>query len=343
MAEHAYLYRQGPDDARRNNELDLYRESNRHNSLCAQAIDAAIDEHWNGMHVNGAAADGIIAEFGHDRVRWVLAAAVQAADWDQRYSDPNREWLKDVWIPPEVDKGRFIPHVHPAKLNDFAGLARQAYEQLHLFDAKQCDSVFDFETVAGRVLVLRPEVLKDEYKAPESMLFLASHGNGCRRDAIGRSIFGRFLVDGEQGRFYRQDFLGVLKAEFLPAWAIEKMAEPEPEQTHEPARIRVFQINRDRDNNGQCFMPLKEGHQPDSFSYDEVYNGLVPSSDLEQIYQQFNTKPPPLHRGWSLSPSDIVEVQGRYHYVNPVGFVEVEFEPLLTQKPEGLLRVVMLL
>ncbi|MCL1952746.1 MAG: DUF3849 domain-containing protein, partial [Oscillospiraceae bacterium] len=94
MAEHAYLYRQGPDDARRNGELDLYRESNLKNSFCAEKIDAAIDKHWDGMHLDSAAAEGIVAEFGYDRVRWVLAATMQAADWDQRYSGPNREWLK---------------------------------------------------------------------------------------------------------------------------------------------------------------------------------------------------------------------------------------------------------
>ena len=110
----------------------------------------------------------------------------------------------------------------------------------------------------------------------------------------------------------------------------------------EPMRIRVYQVNRDRDISGHCFTSLAPGQHVDSFSYDLVYDGPVPSSDLDEIFHQFNTNPPPLHRGWSMGVSDIVEVQGRFYHVNPIGFEEVEFEPLLTQKPGDLLRVVVL-
>jgi len=108
----------------------------------------------------------------------------------------------------------------------------------------------------------------------------------------------------------------------------------------EPARIRVFQINRDRDAQGRCFRPLEPGQQVDASIYDEVYDGPVPSTDLDEIFHQFNTNPPPLHRGWSMSVSDIVEVDGKHLYVDSFGFQDVLFDASLTQKPEGLLRVV---
>jgi hypothetical protein len=97
MAEHKPLYRGGPDDARRSNELDLYRESNKQNRLCAEKIDEAIQKHYDGSSIAPAAAAEVVTEFGYDRVRWVLAAAMQRSDWDKRYSDTNREWLKNVW------------------------------------------------------------------------------------------------------------------------------------------------------------------------------------------------------------------------------------------------------
>ena len=174
-------------------------------------------------------------------------------------------------------------------------------------------------------------------------MFLPSHGNGCRPNAIGRSIFGKFLIDGEQARYWRQDFIGVLKPEHLPAWAVEKMAEPESEPTPEPVRIKVFQINRDRDTERRCFEPLEPGQAVDPSIYDEVYDGPVYSTDLEAIYSRFNGEMhPPLHRGWSMSVGDVVEVGGTYHYVNPAGFEQVGFDPSLTQKPDDLLRVVVL-
>lgn len=163
--------------------------------------------------------------------------------------------------------------------------------------------------------------------------------------ASGRSIFGRFLLDREQDRFSREVFLGVLKPEHMPQWAIEKMAGPEPEQApeqaSEPVWIRVFQINQDRDTERRCFEPLVPGQAVDASIYDVVYDGPVPSADPEMIFQQFNDVLPPLHRGWSMSISDVVEVGGKYLFVDRVGFREIDFDASLTQKPDGLLRVVM--
>ena len=344
MAEHKPLYRGSFSEAVRLSETDQWRASWHENVACRDFIDQSIHQNYGNSRLNGDVAGDAIAEYGYDRVSFVLANTIRLKDHDGRFSATNKEWAQSFYF--EADDIHrhdwVIDQSHPGLVDIVTNQARQAYDQLHLFDAAQCITVHEFQDVTGHVLVLRPEVLKDEYKTPESQLFMASHGNGCRADAIGRSIFGKFLVDGERTSFQREHFLGVLKAELLPEWAIEKMLEPEPEHTQEPARIRVFQINRDRDDNGQCFRPLKEGRQHDSFSYDEVYNGLVPDTGLEQIFEQFNNNPPPLHRGWSMSVSDIIEVQGRYHYVNPVGFEEVEFEPSLTQKPGGLLRVVMI-
>jgi hypothetical protein len=129
----------------------------------------------------------------------------------------------------------------------------------------------------------------------------------------------------------------------LPEWAIAKMAEPEPEQASEPLRIKVFQINLDRDTEHRRFQELKPGQQVDPAIYNEVYDGLVHSGDLEAIYSRFNGEMhPPLHRGWSMSVGDVVEVGGAYHYVNPVGFEQIDFDASQAQKPEGLRRVVVI-
>ena len=67
------------------------------------------------------------------------------------------------------------------------------------------------------------------YKSPDYQMFLASGGFGCSPTARGRRVYGQFIKDNEQTSFYRQDFLGVLKNEYLPDWAREKLAEIQSE------------------------------------------------------------------------------------------------------------------
>ncbi len=345
MAEHKPLYRQSFSEAQRSGELEDWRASHQENIACRDFIDDAIRQNYQDNRLGGDVVGDAIAEFGFDRVNWVLANTVQHYDYDGRFSNANKAWAKGVFIPRGKEHditGDFLLQAHPGLVDLVANQARQAYEQLHMFDAQQCISVYEFQDVVGHVLVLNPDVLKDEYKTPESQLFLAERGFGCKPRASGRAVFGTFLADGEQARFNRQDFLGVLKPELLPEWAVEKLATSEQEQTTKPLRIKVFQINPDRDSEHRCFESLKPRQPIDPAIYDEVYSGPVPSIEPEMIFQQFNVDPPPLHRGRSMSVSDVVEVNGAYHYVNPVGFEQIDFDTSLTQKPENLLRVVAL-
>ena len=199
-----------------------------------------------------------------------------------------------------------------------------------VFGKPQCQPISAFQDITGHVLALKPEALSEEFRTPENQLFLAQKLLGLN------DIAGKFLVDGVKDQFSREDFLGALDPNFLPDWAIAKMAAPEP------VHVRVFQINRDRDTEHRCFEPFEPGQAVNPAIYDEVYSGLVPSGEPEAIFQQFNTSPPPLHRGWSMSPSDVIEANRTHFYVDRFGFQEIGFDASLTQKPEGLRRVVMI-
>ena len=109
---------------------------------------------------------------------------------------------------------------HPGLTNLFLNQVRRAWQDLGLFDYSACTDDGEY---AQKVLVLRPEALKDEFKSPENQLFFAQNGFGCAANASGRAVFGRFLIDGEAARFNRGDFMGVIKDECLPDWAIEKL------------------------------------------------------------------------------------------------------------------------
>ena len=105
-------------------------------------------------------------------------------------------------------------------------------------------------------------------------------------------------------------------------------------------RVQFYQINHDRDVHNMKFMSLKDGESVDASTYDEVFDAEIDETNLEDIYRRFNTERHPLHRGHSLSVSDVVVMNGKAHICQSFGFKEIPFDVSLTQKPENLMRVV---
>jgi hypothetical protein len=115
-------------------------------------------------------------------------------------------------------------------------------------------------------------------------------------------------------------------------------------------KIKIFQINGERDKGQIRFMCLQEMQEIQRLKgesalinpriYDEVYSGEVDCRDLEGVYALFNTNHPPFFRGHSLSISDIVQTEEGFHYCDRFGFENIRFNPALTRKPDNLLRVV---
>ena len=77
-------------------------------------------------------------------------------------------------------------------------------------------SEMDYEK---RILVLNPNVLKPEYQESKYQLWRATGGFGCPPECVGRAVFCRCLYDGDETRFDRFNFLGILKPELIPDWA----------------------------------------------------------------------------------------------------------------------------
>ena len=87
----------------------------------------------------------------------------------------------------------------------------------------------------GKVLVLSPDVLREQYWGQKYQLLYAQSGFGCKPHSSGRAVFATSLADGETARWNREDFVGVLDDKFLPEWAKPKLAELQAqEQTDAP-------------------------------------------------------------------------------------------------------------
>lgn len=234
-----YLYPYSREEAKRNNELELWRESYRANVACKKAIEEAIRQNFDGMHLNADCAEGMIAAYGFKRVNFVLANTLRGLNWDGRFSQSNKEWSKQTYIPPDKDHNSdFIVSSHPAVLDGFINQYRHAYQALGLFDHTHCEPDKNKQDFEGKVLVLSPDTLKESCWRQEDQLWLATGGFGCRPNGSGRAVFATCLSDGEKTRWNRSQFVGVLRDDAMPEWAREKLAEiqaAKQEQTDAPS------------------------------------------------------------------------------------------------------------
>lgn len=111
-------------------------------------------------------------------------------------------------------------------------------------------------------------------------------------------------------------------------------------------RVKIYQVNSDRDTNGVKFRGLdqeavSQGEvQIDSSVYDEVFNAEMDFDGLQDLFIIFNTTGHPLHRGHSMSVSDVVVTDKGAFFCNDIGFAQVDFDESQTQKPDDLMRVV---
>ena len=234
MTEHTSLYRYSLEEAVRWNERDLWRESHKENCSCARAIEEAIKDGYHDNRLDGDIAKAVIERFGYDRVNWVLANTVRENMQDGRFSEDNKKWARTFHIPRDENRWHFSVSAHPGLTNLFIDQARQAWQELGLFDSSHCESEQDGEIdYTGKVVAIRPDILKDQYKTPDDQLFLAEGGFGCHPNSRGRKVFGQFLKDGEETDYQRSELIGVVKDEHLPEWAKQKLSEmtASPEET----------------------------------------------------------------------------------------------------------------
>lgn len=129
--EHQPIYKYDADYARQNDELALYRDSNRLNTACADAIDIAVKDSNYALYRYdlSAAAHKVIAEYGPERVSWVLAATLQNLAYDGRFSHDNKSWGNGFSIP--NDKSiHYTVKTHPYVLDGFIDEARKVFAEL---------------------------------------------------------------------------------------------------------------------------------------------------------------------------------------------------------------------
>ncbi len=135
MAENKAVYLHDAAYARANGEIEQYHRSRKTNIDCKRAIEGAIRENFDGMHLNPDAARPVVEQFGAERVAHVLAATVRYFDWDGRFSRDNKAWAQTVPFVQDTDSlgmdrsTEYVVESHPAVLDGFIRLARKEFTQ----------------------------------------------------------------------------------------------------------------------------------------------------------------------------------------------------------------------
>ena len=82
-----------------------------------------------------------------------------------------------------------------------------------------CTPLSHEDDLNGKVVVIKPEVLRREYQMATNQIKLCTGGFGAYPHSRGSACFCVDLYSGKESRFERQDILGTLEQSQLPQWA----------------------------------------------------------------------------------------------------------------------------
>ena len=221
------------------NEASNWELSFRENVCCARAIEKAIRdsvESGDGEHIRSDCAAQVLDAYGFKRTCFVLAHSIRTLGPLVKASKEAETWSWQFDCSRDGNYGRYYrADTALSSLEEFIGQVQAAYQSLGLLGREQCDPAAWEESLVGRVLVLSPNTLRESCWSDKNMLWLATGGFGTEPKSRGRAVYATCLDDGEETRWNREDFLGVLDEKFLPDWAREKLAVLRPAEQEQGA------------------------------------------------------------------------------------------------------------
>ena len=92
------------------------------NEECRDEIDDAISYNYNGLCLDDGAVQQVLAGYGAERTRYIIAAAIQVRDGDARISPQNRRWADSVRTIHDINADGYDKAVYYANLQSHSGL-----------------------------------------------------------------------------------------------------------------------------------------------------------------------------------------------------------------------------
>lgn len=79
------------------------------------------------------------------------------------------------------------------------------------------------ESIKGKVIAIRADLLIPEYQRADRQIYLVTGGFGAEANARGRAVYCVNIHTGKETRFNREDVQGVIKPECMPEWANNRL------------------------------------------------------------------------------------------------------------------------
>ena len=115
------IYNETANYAYEAGEMEAYHASLDANISCRDAIERAISDCYRDNCLNSKeAVKSVLSQFSDERVKYVLAATIQAKDQDGRLSRENKEWAKSVEVNSETAPRFMVDLVNPGLLDLFS-------------------------------------------------------------------------------------------------------------------------------------------------------------------------------------------------------------------------------
>ena len=89
------------------------------------------------------------------------------------------------------------------------------------------------DELKGKVIVIRPDVLKREYQRATRQYQLCTGGFGASPNSRGSACFCTNIYSGQESRFERRDVLGIVPEGQMPGWVKENLNRLEKQRKRE--------------------------------------------------------------------------------------------------------------
>ena len=88
---------------------------------------------------------------------------------------------------------------------------------------KDCHSIHDYDSLVGKVIVLKHRNLYRQSQTSSYRLYLVVRDFGYNPQGRGNAVYAINLYSGDKSRLEKYELFGVIKDEKMPDWAKEKL------------------------------------------------------------------------------------------------------------------------
>lgn len=160
------------------------------------------------------------------------------------YCDRNEIFglYSDLWVSDDFCE---IAKIYADRLSEQAEKTRRELRTpiLHGIDITpvlkaECTPVSSEDNLNGKIVVIKQEVLRQEYRRTTNQIKLCTGGFGASPNSRGSACYCVDLYSRKTNRYERQDIMGTLQPEQLPQWAAIGLERYQQEQKQKSAKSK---------------------------------------------------------------------------------------------------------